>query len=67
MKWDITECNIIFTQVLSYLKCTLGLTQLDIYNLPGLLDDEVILEGDNGEIDENRNTLLLPYHVAIIK
>lgn len=67
MKWDITECNIIFTQVLSYLKCTLGLTQLDIYNLPGLLDDEVILEGDNGEIDENRNTLLLPYHVAIIQ
>ena len=64
MTWDTTLCNIIFTQVLSYLKSTLCLQQLDIYNLS---DEENL---DNITLEENnipRSALLLPYHTVILE
>jgi hypothetical protein len=64
MTWDITQCNIIFTQVLSYLKSTLCLLQLDIYNL----SDEENIDNVTLSNDETpRSALLLPYHTVILE
>lgn len=67
MIWDVTECNIIYTQVLSYLLCSLGLPQLLLYNLK---DEETTEEEEQtGTESESplRSKLLLPYHTVIVQ